>query len=96
MKILNKPYIIKPEQKTSSEVRDLLPKMIEKDKNKRINPKDMLNHPLFNEVKGSSEFLKIMENERIFMLKFIEEQEAEEEENIVSRLTDDSSNIIEQ
>jgi serine/threonine protein kinase len=70
MKVMNKPYVIKGEFNCSAEVRDLLPRMIEKDKSKRITAKEIIQHPLFNKAKASPEFIRIMAEEKAYMDKF--------------------------
>ena len=75
MKIMNKPYQIRPEFQCSDEVKDLLPRMIEKDKTKRITAAQVLEHPLFNAVKVSPKFLKIMREEKLYMDKYFSSQD---------------------
>lgn len=53
MKILNKKYEINAKYKCSDAIKDLLPKMIEKDKVKRIAAKDVIMHPAFDKIRNS-------------------------------------------
>lgn len=66
-KILNKPYQLKEGQVCSPDVKDVLFKMIEKEKSKRITGIQLIEHPVFKKVKTSKEYLDIMDREEKYM-----------------------------
>jgi serine/threonine protein kinase len=48
----------------NKEIRDLLPRMVEKDKNKRITAKQILQLPIFLRYKNDPRYVAIMDNEK--------------------------------
>ncbi|CAD8077095.1 unnamed protein product [Paramecium sonneborni] len=81
-KILNKQYTLGAQHKCCKEIQDLLPKMVEKDKTKRITAKQILELPIFQKFKNDSRYLNIEAQERQFWELFLKNENNQTEEDL--------------
>ncbi|CAD8139098.1 unnamed protein product [Paramecium pentaurelia] len=81
-KILSKQYTLGSQHQCCKEIRDLLPRMIEKDKSKRITAKQILELPIFQKYKKDNRYLEIEEKERQFWQQFLKSENSQTEEDI--------------